>query len=120
MLAVTPRLRPSARWLLEDRNRVELRWVNGEYSTRYRNRLTVERDFLVHQFRFTPYVSAEFFYDGAKQSWNEEWYSVGVNLPYQRLAMLSLYYLRQQCTSCSPGDANVIGVTLNFYFRNGL
>lgn len=112
------RYRPPARFLLEDRNRVEFRWVNGQYSTRYRNRLTVERDFLVRDFHFTPYASAEAFYDGAKHSWNEEQYAAGVEWPYRRLLMLQTYYLRQNCTTCSPAHLNVAGLTLNFYFRN--
>jgi len=108
-----------AEFLVRDRNRVEFRWVNGVYSTTYRNRVTAERDFLVRGFRFSPYGSAEFFYDGAKNSWNQEWYSAGVQWPCKRLLMLDTYYLRQNCPSCNPANLNVAGVTLNFYFRNG-
>jgi Protein of unknown function (DUF2490) len=117
-LEATISFRPSTRFLVADRNRVELRWINGVYSTTYRNRLTVERDFLVHGFRFTPYGFVEVFYDGAKHSWNEEWYTAGVQWPYKRLFMLDTYYLRQNCTSCNPANLNVAGVTLNFYFGN--
>jgi len=113
----TPRVRPLAGFIVEDRNRVEFRWVNGEYSTRYRNRLTVERDFLLRELRFAPYASAEFFYDPAKH-WYEERYSGGLQLPYRRLFMLDLYYLRQNCTTCSPAHLNVVGMTLNFFVGN--
>ncbi|MBP2647893.1 MAG: hypothetical protein H6Q77_1517 [Gemmatimonadetes bacterium] len=119
VLTATPRYRPHTRWLLEDRNRVEWRWVDGDYSTRYRNRLTIERDVRVHDFRFSPYVSAEAFYDFSRGSWDEQQYAVGVAWPYRRIFMVQTYYLFQHCT-CTPDDVNVFGVTLNLYVRNGL
>jgi len=45
--------------LLSDRNREDLRWVNGEFSARYRNRVTLEREFKLLNRAFTPYGSAE-------------------------------------------------------------
>ena len=119
VLAVTPRYRPFGRWLLEDRNRLEFRWVDGDYETRYRNRIAVERDLLVNHFRFTPYVAAEFFYSFSKDSWNEQQYSVGIQWPYRRIFMVETYYLYQH-TSSAPTSTNVFGITLNFYLRNGL
>ena len=110
--------RLTARFLLIDRNRVEFRWVNGVYSTTYRNKLAIEHDFLVQGFRFTPYGAAEVFYDGAQSSWNLELYTVGVQWPYKRLLMLDTYYQRQNCTTCNPRNWNDAGVTLNFYFVN--
>ena len=119
LIVATPRYRPHGRWLLEDRNRLELRWVDGAYSTRYRNRLTVERDIRVHDFRFSPYVSAEVFYDFARDSWDEQQYAVGVAWPYRRIFMVRTYYLFQHC-NCAPDNVNVLGLALNVYFRNGL
>lgn len=114
----TPGFRPSARFLLRDRNWVELRWIDRKYSTTYRNQLSVERDFLVHEVRFTPYGSAEIFYDGPKHSWDQEWYTAGVQLPSKRLFMLETYYRREHCKTCTPTNWNAAGVTLNFYFAN--
>ncbi len=119
VMAVTPRWRPYRRWLLQDRNRFEFRWVDGVYSTRYRNRIQLERDFLVGAFRFTPYASAEFFYDFAKGSWDEQHYSAGVQWPYRRILMLETYYLYQHSSS-APENINALGLSLNIYFRNGL
>jgi len=116
VIEAIPGFRPTAGFLVRDTNRVEFRWVNGVYSTRYRNRLKIERDFLLHGFRFTPYASAEVFYDGAKSSWNQEYYSAGVEWPYKRFLMLDTYYLRLNCPTCNPAHANVAGVTLNCYF----
>ena len=118
VLEAFPGFRPASRLLIRDRNRVEFNWTNGVYSTVYRNDLALEYDIRVGKFRLTPYASAEFFYDAAKHSWNEEQYTGGVQWPYKRLLMLETYYLRQNCTTCGPAHLNVAGLTLNFYFRN--
>lgn len=110
--------RPTGRFLVLDRNRVEFRWIDGVYSTTYRNKLLVERDFLLRRFRFSPYGSVEVFYNGAQSSWNQEWYYVGIQWPHKRIFMVDTYYQRQNCTGCTPTNWNVAGVTLNFYFRN--
>jgi Protein of unknown function (DUF2490) len=115
---VTPGFRLAPTILLRDRSWLELRWIDGTYSTTYRNLLTVQRDFLVHHFRFSPYGSAEVFYDGPKHSWDQEWYTAGVQLPSRRLFMLETYYRREHCKTCTPTNWNAAGVTLNFYFAN--
>jgi len=108
--------RPISGILTRDRSWIELRWVNGKYSTRYRNRLILEQDFVTHGLRWTPYAFAEVFYDGSKSSWNQEWFSGGVQWPYKKRFMLDTHYRRQHCTTCNPTDVNLAGVALNFYF----
>ena len=112
----TLRQRPASRVLLEDRNLVEFRWVNGTYSTRYRNMLTVEADLLIHKLRLTPYASAEVYYSWNKSSWNEQQYAVGIEWPYKDWGMLDTYYLRQNCTTCNPAHLDVAGLALSLYF----
>ena len=111
----TFRNRPAKTWLLADRNRFEFRWVDGVYSTRYRNRLTVQADLTAGDVRLSPYASAEFFYDWAKDSWNEEQYALGVLWQARRRASVALYYLYQDCSTCSPQYVNALGVTLTLY-----
>lgn len=115
----TPSLRPGTRLFLADRNLVEFRWKNGEYSNRYRNRLTAEMTLEAGHFRFTPYATGEVFYDSSKHSWNETQVALGVRVPYRRVLMVDAYYLRQDCDTCSPNPLNVFGLTLNLYLRNG-
>jgi hypothetical protein len=115
-LQVVAGFRPASRLLLSDRNRVEFRWVNDVYSTRYRNLVQGEYDLKIHEFRFTPYASAEFFYSSTASSWNQEWYTAGTEWPYKRILMIQTYYLRQNCTTCNPANLNVGGLTLNFFF----
>ena len=65
------------------------------YSTRYRNLAQGEYDISIHDFHFSPYASAEFFYNGATSSWDQEWYTAGIQWPYKRMLMIETYYLRQ-------------------------
>jgi hypothetical protein len=115
-LDATPGFRLSAGLLLRDRNWVELRWIDGTYSTTYRNMLSAERDLFVHGFHFIPDGSVEVFYDGASHSWNQEWYTGGIQWPYKHVWMLDTYYRRENCNNCNPGSWNAAGATLNFYF----
>jgi Protein of unknown function (DUF2490) len=108
--------RLNRRLLVSDRNRVEFRWVNGAYSTRYRNQATGLYDITVHGFHFSPYASAEFFFDGASNSWNEERYTGGFEWPFRKILMLQTYYLRQNCDTCNPQYLNVGGLTVNLFF----
>jgi len=117
MLQGTIARRPMSALLITDRNRVEFRWVNGDYSTRYRNMLRFGYDLVVHKYHFTPYAAAEAYYDGGKGSWNEEQYTAGSEWPFHRMFMMQTYYLRQHCTTCSPVNVNAAGLTLNFYFN---
>jgi hypothetical protein len=117
-LDATPGFRLHRVFLVRDRNWVELRWIDGVYSTTYRNRATLERDFLAGGVRFTPYGSVEGFYDGSSHSWNQEWYTGGVQWPYKRFWMLNTYYRRENCDNCNPRSWNAVGGSLNFYVGN--
>jgi hypothetical protein len=102
--------------MLGDRNRGEFRWVNGAYDFRYRNKLVISKPFET-SFGFTPYGSGELYYDRNHHSWNQSQYGFGVQFPYKKLLMLDTYLLHQNCTSCSQNPVNMLGITLNFYFR---
>ena len=114
--------------LLSDRNREDFRFVNGDFSFRYRNRVTVERQ--VHLFgerTITPYVSGEIFYDTRYGVWNRNRYAVGVQtslrrgpvlkmlLP-KRQIILNLYYMRQNDSRSDIAHVNALGAALSFYF----
>jgi len=114
---VTPNYIIPGEFLITDRNRAEFRWVNGAYDFRYRNKLMLQRPLEVHNFTFTPYGSGELYHDRNHQSWNQNQYGGGIQFPYKRLLMLDTYLLHQNCTSCSQHSINMLGATLNLYFR---
>lgn len=114
--------------LLSIRNREDFRFVNGDFSFRYRNRVTLEREFHLFKGRsMTPYVSGEIFYDTRYNAWNRNRLAVGVQqslrrgplrkmlLP-QRQVTLDLYYMRQNDSRSDTKHVNAIGAALTFYF----
>lgn len=114
--------------LLTDRNREDLRWVNGEFSARYRNRVTLEREFKVLSRAITPYGSAEAFYDSRFDTWNRNRLAVGVQIALKRgtplisLAhpkrqlVLDVYLTRQNDTRSQPSRVKALGMAFNVYF----
>jgi hypothetical protein len=102
--------------LLNDRNRVDLRWVDGAYSWRYRNRLAVEREVGIGGYRFTPYTSGEIYYDSRYQAWNRDRFAVGLQAPLHPRAMLDTYYMRQNDRRSQPAHVNAVGLALNVFF----
>ena len=113
--------------LVRDRNWLELRWVNGNYSTTYRNMLMLEHEFRIQGLRVSPFGSVEAFYDGAghtaeessggaRGSWNQWWYTVGAQLPYERWFMAQVLYRRKNCSTCVPENTNEWAIALHFFF----
>jgi hypothetical protein len=89
--------------------------------------LMVEHEFRISGFRFSPYASFEAFldstahatedsYNGTKNSWNQFWYTAGLQFPYKHQLMLQTYYRRKDCTTCTPTNWNAWGMTVNLYF----
>jgi Protein of unknown function (DUF2490) len=113
--------------LLSDRNREDFRFVNGDFSFRYRNRVTIEREFQLNRRSVTPYVSEEVYYDTRYGVWNRNRFTAGVQtslrhgsvlrmLMPKRQIILDLSYARQNDSRSSTQHVNALGATLAFYF----
>ena len=66
--------------LLEFRARADLRWIGGDYSTRYRLRGEVNRDFTVRGIVTNVYLQAECFYDTRYDGWARFLYQLGAEI----------------------------------------
>jgi hypothetical protein len=102
--------------LLTDRNRLDFRFVDGDYRPRYRNRLKLERTFKVGPLEFTPYGHAEAFYDWQYNKFRRFRYAAGTEVALGRHLIFESYYVRQKDTVSSPQHVNAIGAALQFYF----
>lgn len=103
--------------VVSDRNRGEFQFIQKEpFSTRYRNRIRVERDVRHDWVDATPYVSAEFYYDTRYDSWTTSRYIVGAEFPAGRHVVIVPYCFRQNSTTSSPHHINGFGSKLNLYF----
>jgi hypothetical protein len=92
---LTLRLPMGGRWLWTDRNRGELRWIEGSESGRYRNRLRLERAFVFLGFRGTPYAGLEGFYDTRVDRWNRAEMRLGVEFPWHYSVIFEPYFIHQ-------------------------
>ena len=114
--------------LLSDRNRQDFRFIDGDFSFRYRNRVTLERELHLLKGRtITPYVSGEIFYDTRYNTWNRNRFAGGVQValrdgPLRKMLMpkrqviLDLYYMRQNDSRSDIQHVNAIGAALGFHF----
>lgn len=115
--------------LLSDRNREDFRWINGDFSFRYRNRVTLEKELRLFKGRtVTPYVTGELFYDTRYDTWNRNRYGFGAQFSIKRREkllkmllpkhdlVLDVYYLRQNDSRASTAHVNAIGMAWSWYF----
>ena len=116
-LDATPRYQLPKKLLLTDRNRFEFRWVNGDYRFRYRNRFKMERGFRIDKFRMTPYAYVEAYWDQHYDRWSQFRFAVGSEFPIRKHTSIDVYYERLHCVTCADSQTNILGVTLNLYFK---
>ncbi len=114
--------------LLTDRNRQDFRFVNGNYSFRYRNRLMLEREFRRWGRSFTPYGSVEVYYDTRFNVWNRNRLTAGTQIQLKRgfpllrellprrQIILDLYYTKQNDSRSQPHHVQAIGASLALHF----
>lgn len=111
------RLPLPASMLLSDRNRVDLRWVDGDFNWRYRNRLKLERTFPLGRFELTPYAHGEVFYNIDQRAWTRVRCAAGAEWSITRRIVLEGYFLRQNDWKSVPQFVNAIGMAVQLYFR---
>jgi hypothetical protein len=102
--------------LLTDRNRLDFRFIDGDYQPRYRNRLKLERTFKAGRMEVNPYASAEAFYDWKYDKFRRFRYCAGSELALGRHFIFESYYVWQEDTVSSPPHVNAVGMALQFYF----
>jgi hypothetical protein len=104
-------------FLVSDRNRADLRFINGEFSWRYRNRLTVERTVSILDYHFSPYVRGEVYFDSNYEKWSRTSETLGSAFPIRQHTEIEIYYEHQNDTSKAPNrQVNAVGLALNLYF----
>lgn len=114
--------------LLSNRNREDWRFINGDFSFRYRNRLRLEREFRLWGRSFTPYGQAEAFYDTRFDVWNRNRLTAGTQFQLKRgfpllreltprkQVILDLYYTKQNDSRSQPHHIHAVGVSFALHF----
>ena len=103
--------------LLSNRNRMDFRVIDGAYSWRYRNRLSVDRELSVGPVRVNPYVRFEAFYDSRFAAFSRTETMVGASFPITRYWELEGYFDYQLDTGNRPNHkTRAVGAVTTFYF----
>jgi hypothetical protein len=114
-LAATAGL-PLGRWTIQDRNLYERRFLIGEQTWRYRNRLEVARNVRLAHSRLRLFVWDEVFYDSVPRAWARNRAAIGGSKALSRRLTVDLYYVRQNDSHARPGDVNAIGALFHARF----
>jgi len=107
-------------WLLTDRNRIDLRWFDGDYdsSYRYRNRLQLEKPFEVLEHTLTGFASYELYHDSRYDTTvQRQRFIGGVSIPLieNKLSVDIFYgYHVESAPKKETGDA--LGIAFGIYF----
>ena len=121
MLDATVRWAFKGKFLLSNRNRFEIRWVNGDAHFRVRERLKLERPLTLpvkyFRRRITPFGTGEAFWDQRYKKWNIFRYGGGFETPLLRRTTLDFIYERMRCVTCVDPDTNIFTMRLNLYLR---
>lgn len=106
---------PQDTWL-ELRARTDLRWIDGNYSTRYRLRLDVSREFDWHGHALTPYANAEGFYDTRYEGYSRSLVQAGVEGTVNERLRVEAYLARQLTRLPSKSGLTAIGLVGKLYY----
>jgi hypothetical protein len=115
VIEIAPRYYLPKSFLLVDRNRIDLRGKDS-FSWRYRNRLSLEREFKAHGIAFTPYARAEGYYDCTSAKWTRFAYIGGIVFPIGSRLEIEPTYERQNSKTGQPSYLNGAGITVSLYF----
>ena len=117
VLEATARYPLSAGVLVSNRFRTDVRFIDGEDSWRFRNRLSVEKEFSAGPVRINPYIRGELYYDSRFNEWSRREVIAGAAFPIRRHFELEGYFDHQNDTGDDTDrQVNAIGTVLNLYF----
>ena len=102
--------------LFEARPRADLRWIEGSYSTRYRLRFEVNRDFTVLDRVVTPYFQAEYFYDTRYDGWSRDLYQMGAEIGVTGHFRVEPSVVRQLDKLPSPSGLYAVSFVARWYY----
>jgi hypothetical protein len=113
-LDLTPRFALGKGITLVNRTRAEYRRINGAVSGRFRDRLQFEKDLSLREYRLTPYVAGETYFDTRSHTLNRNQVYVGSRLPVNKHLTLDAFYMHQWDARTKPGYWHIIGTFLRF------
>jgi hypothetical protein len=115
ILELTGRLPLPKQFWVAQRIRVDLRDANGEFSTRPRYRLQLERGVRIFGVETVPYVNAEVFYDTRFDAVNRQRYQARLEVVVSKHWRVEPYFTRQHDRRPQVRNVNAFGLTVKYY-----
>jgi hypothetical protein len=106
---------PGDVWL-ENRARVDLRWIGADYSTRYRWRMEATREFAAAGHAIVPYLNVEWFYDTRYDGWARTLYQAGGEVTVNKHWRFELNLSQQTDTLPETSRLNAFSAVLKGYY----
>jgi hypothetical protein len=112
LLAELSVIRKYGGFVASDRNGFDWRWTNGDWSTRYRNRIYAEYNVEFRHYELTPYANAEWYYSLQKNNWSGVKTELGLQFPVADHFTTEIYYGRNVNWQSAPAYTDALGITL--------
>jgi Protein of unknown function (DUF2490) len=104
--------------VLQTRNRLDWRWVNGNFLPIYRPRLKFVRNLKTEYLTFNAYIWSEYFFYLNDNIQNRFRLAIGTQIKILKFMDFEIYYLHQFQNSPSVPILNAMGVQFDFYFQS--
>ena len=106
---------PAEVWL-EARARADFRWIDGQYSTRYRARLEATREFSVLDHTVAPYINYEWFFDTRYDAWTRTLAQVGAEITIEQALPLRGISRRPEGRTANDESLIALGLLAKWYY----
>jgi hypothetical protein len=103
---------------LTSRNRLDWRWVNGDFQPIYSPRLKFIRNFKTQYLTFDTYIWSEYFFYLNDNSQNRFRLTAGSDIKVIKNMDFEVYYLYQFKNKPGVEPLHAIGIQLDFYFKS--
>jgi hypothetical protein len=105
--------------LLTNKNRIDWRFLNGDFQPRYRPRITVERDLKTDFLTFNAYFYAEYFLNFKNNGSNRLRLALGTELRVAKHINFEVYFVHQFDNGLDIVTVNAVGLALKIYWQQG-
>ena len=107
---------PVSRCIVSDKSVFDRRFRDPKDSTRYHNKLQLEREIRVARVSLRVFISDEALYDWSLKGWVRNRLAIGGGKSLSRKLSVEVYYLRQNATRMVPRDVHAAGITVKTRF----
>jgi len=116
ILALNARYELPADVWLDGRAQADLRWISGSYSTRYRLRGELSREFSPFDRAVLLYARAEWFYDTRYDAHSRTLYEAGVEKTFTKHFRVEVYLAQQYDYQPQEDSLTALGLVAKWYY----